>query len=319
MSPSQKESLQPPGIRVDREDESYPDIQSFTSSSQRLRPLSASTLSPNPDRISIEHSLNSEDRNPLSAASRPSSSLWDAATLRDRSASFASSQMTFLRSRGNSSATSENTKRYVTFDNAALEEALQPDPRYAQDFVVKDNKFAFTPGLLNKMLNPKSLAAFVALGGVDGLARGLRTDLHAGLSLDETDLSGCITFEDVKKSYSDQKLNPADVSGTGAALYADRTRTFGRNRLPDRKTNSFIKLFWEAYKDKIIILLTIAAVISLALGLYEALSGESKVDWVEGVAIFVAIFLVTIATAANDWQKEKQFARLNKRVRHIFH
>jgi Ca2+-transporting ATPase len=215
--------------------------------------------------------------------------------------------------------TSEVAK-YVTYDNAALSEALQPDPRYADDFKVKDNKFAFTPGHLNKMLNPKSLPAFVAMGGLEGLARGLRTDLYAGLSLDETDLSGRVTFEDATQPSSEQKLSPVDlnttpVSGTGAQ-YADRTRTFGRNRLPDRKTNSFIKLFWEAYKDKIIVLLTIAAVISLALGLYEALSGGSKVDWIEGVAIFVAIFLVTIATAGNDWQKEKQFAKLNRRVNH---
>ena len=62
------------------------------------------------------------------------------------------------------------------------------------------------------------------------------------------------------------------------------------------------------------ILLTIAAVISLSLGVYEAASGQSQVDWIEGVAICVAILIVVAATAGNDWQKERQFAKLNRRV-----
>jgi Ca2+-transporting ATPase len=69
-----------------------------------------------------------------------------------------------------------------------------------------------------------------------------------------------------------------------------------------------------AYNDKIIILLTIAAVISLSLGIYQTIDEGHGVDWVEGVAIVVAIAIVTIVTALNDWQKERQFAKLNKRV-----
>lgn len=54
-----------------------------------------------------------------------------------------------------------------------------------------------------------------------------------------------------------------------------------------------------AYNDKILILLTIAAIVSLALGLYQTLGtphepGEAKVEWVEGVAIIVAILIVVI-------------------------
>jgi Ca2+-transporting ATPase len=89
---------------------------------------------------------------------------------------------------------------------------------------------------------------------------------------------------------------------------------FGRNVLPDAKRKGFGRLLWDAYNDKIIILLTIAAVVSLALGIYEAVSGQSQVDWIEGVAVCVAILIVVAATAGNDWQKEKQFARLNRLV-----
>jgi hypothetical protein len=33
-----------------------------------------------------------------------------------------------------------------------------------KDFVVENNPFAFSPGQLNKLLNPKSLPAYKALG-----------------------------------------------------------------------------------------------------------------------------------------------------------
>jgi Ca2+-transporting ATPase len=201
---------------------------------------------------------------------------------------------------------------------------LTPDPRYKQDFEVDNQKFAFSPGQLNKMLNPKSSAAFFAMAGSEGLAYGLRTDLTSGLSVDETELPGRVSFEDATQPHgpSPQKKNDQSINNTDFVVdvsssdsrYVDRTRIFGRNKLPDRKTNGFFTLVWQACQDKIIILLAIAAVVSLALGIYEALSGGSKVDWIEGVAICVAILIVTIVTAANDWQKERQFAKLNRRV-----
>lgn len=79
--------------------------------------------------------------------------------------------------------------------------------------------------------------------------------------------------------------------------------------MPEAKRKGFARFLWDAYDDKIIILLTIAAVVSLSLGVYEAVSGQSQVDWIEGVAVCVAILIVVTATAGNDWQKERQFAR----------
>ena len=49
---------------------------------------------------------------------------------------------------------------------------------------------------------------------------------------------------------------------------------------------------WAAYNDQVLILLTVAAVISLALGLYETLGVDhppgspTPVDWVEGMFSF---------------------------------
>jgi P-type Ca2+ transporter type 2C len=201
------------------------------------------------------------------------------------------------------------------------EDALRPDRGNEKDFEVSNNPFAFSPGQLNKLLNPKSLAAFQALGGLRGLEKGLRTSITAGLSVDEARLDGSISFGeatnlDKGNAFDDIPLvrrHSGDVVVQQEGQFQDRLRVFRDNRLPERKVDSILVLIWRTYNDKILILLTIAAVVSLSLGLYETFSGGSSVDWVEGVAICVAIIIVVLVGAFNDYQKEKQFIKLNKR------
>lgn len=203
------------------------------------------------------------------------------------------------------------------------EDALKPDPGTEADFEVENNKFAFSPGQLAKLYNPKSLGAFHALGGLDGLERGLRTDRKAGLSVDEQHLDGTVTFEEATMpTPAKTSANGAIANGASKAegpnAFADRKRVFSDNRLPEKKPKSIFQLAWMAYNDKVLLLLTAAAVISLALGLYQTFGvshddGKPKVEWVEGVAIIVAIAIVVVVGAANDWQKERQFVKLNKK------
>ena len=40
-----------------------------------------------------------------------------------------------------------------------------------------------------------------------------------------------------------------------------------------------------------------------------------NVEWVQGVAILVAITIVTVVQSINDYQKERQFIKLNQKVR----
>jgi Ca2+-transporting ATPase len=71
------------------------------------------------------------------------------------------------------------------------------------------------------------------------------------------------------------------------------------------------------YKESVLILLTVAAVISLALGLYETFGVDHgpgappSVDWIEGCAICVSIVVVVLVGAVNDFQKERAFVKLN--------
>ncbi|KAK7992204.1 hypothetical protein PG988_000998 [Apiospora saccharicola] len=210
-------------------------------------------------------------------------------------------------------------------------DALKPDAGREADFEVKNNPFAYSPGQLTKMFNPKSLAAFYALGGLSGMEKGLRTNRDTGLSVDEKHLDGSVSLQDVAKK--DAKLTTEGVESpspetpvarTNTAgheindAFSDRKRVYGDNRIPEKKGKSFLQLVWITYNDKVLILLSIAAVVSLAIGLYQTFGTAHDpehpgVEWVEGVAIIVAIVIVVLVGSLNDWQKERQFAKLNKR------
>ncbi|KAK7972464.1 hypothetical protein PG988_006598 [Apiospora saccharicola] len=210
-------------------------------------------------------------------------------------------------------------------------DALKPDAGREADFEVKNNPFAYSPGQLTKMFNPKSLAAFYALGGLSGMEKGLRTNRDTGLSVDEKHLDGSVSLQDVAKK--DAKLTTEGVESpspetpvarTNTAgheindAFSDRKRVYGDNRIPEKKGKSFLQLVWITYNDKVLILLSIAAAVSLAIGLYQTFGTAHDpehpgVEWVEGVAIIVAIVIVVLVGSLNDWQKERQFAKLNKK------
>ncbi|KAM3071240.1 plasma membrane calcium [Clarireedia jacksonii] len=219
-------------------------------------------------------------------------------------------------------------------------DALKPDLGTEEDFSVENNSFAFSQGQLNKLVNGKSLAAFYALGGLAGLEKGLRTDRKAGLSVDEERLEGTIAFDEAvaagrgesrgaNEQTNSSKTPVAQVSSATSTThnnsqprpegaFADRKRVFKDNRLPEKKGKSLLQLMWITYNDKVLILLSIAAAISLAVGLYQTFGTKHDaehppIEWVEGVAIIVAIVVVVVVGSLNDYQKERQFVKLNKK------
>jgi len=203
----------------------------------------------------------------------------------------------------------------------------------------RSNPFAFTPADLAKLLDPKSITALEELGGLPGLERGLRTDRRAGLSIDETRLSDSIANHEaaaaqaprrkgrVSSAESTDASHGSPLSKAGSLplpllthrddRYADRKRVFGEHRLLDRISKSFLQLMWIALQDRVLILLSIAAAVSLALGLYQTFGQQhedgARVEWIEGVGIIVAIAIVVIVGSVNDWQKERQFRKLNQK------
>ena len=263
--------------------------------------------------------------NSLQVPASPQNSDLDGKTLRSRSSSFISNAST-ARSRAVSDARISSS-RYEG-DDVTLEEIFRPDKLSESDFEVLDNPFAFSPGQLNKLLNPKSLAAFRALGGIKGLETGLKTDIRSGLSVDETSIFSSINFREATnvmpagKHMDDETPSQSsigNISRDTSMQYSDRIRVFKDNRLPPKKSLSIWRLFWNAFNDKVLIILTVAAGISLALGIYEAVGqprapGEPQsLDWVEGLAILIAVVIVVLVTGLNDYKREKQFVILNSK------
>ncbi|KAF4594449.1 calcium-translocating P-type ATPase, PMCA-type [Ophiocordyceps camponoti-floridani] len=199
--------------------------------------------------------------------------------------------------------------------------AGQPD--LADDDPPPNNCFAFTPTQLHTLVKLRNLAALDAFGGLPGLAAGLRTDVLAGLNANEAVQLGTLTFDEAVaagregRDPSIDNIQPRSVLvWSGSCRFADRRRIFGTNQLPRRRHKSFLKLLWVAFNDKLLILLTITAFISVAIGIYRSLSSEfgtSSIEWVDGCTVIVAIIVIVLASAFNDWQQNHRFEKLNER------
>ncbi|XP_028924805.1 plasma membrane calcium-transporting ATPase 4 isoform X2 [Ornithorhynchus anatinus] len=116
--------------------------------------------------------------------------------------------------------------------------------------------------------------------------------------------------------------NPSDLE--------KRRQVFGQNFIPPKKSKTFLQLVWEALQDVTLIILEIAAIISLGLSFYHPPGGdnelcgqtssgvedegESQAGWIEGAAILFSVIIVVLVTAFNDWSKEKQFRGLQSRI-----
>lgn len=58
------------------------------------------------------------------------------------------------------------------------------------------------------------------------------------------------------------------------------------------------------------IILLVSGILSIILT--TTVIPPSHLEWIDGVAILVAVVVVTLVTACNDYSKEKQFRKLNE-------
>ncbi|XP_005883114.1 PREDICTED: plasma membrane calcium-transporting ATPase 4 isoform X1 [Myotis brandtii] len=163
--------------------------------------------------------------------------------------------------------------------------------------------FGCTVMELRKLMELRSTDALIQIndhhGGVMNLCSKLRTDPVEGLS-----------------------GSPADLE--------KRKQVFGQNLIPPKKPKTFLELVWEALQDVTLIILEIAAIISLVLSFYRPHGeeneqcglpinspedeGEAEAGWIEGAAILFSVIIVVLVTAFNDWSKEKQFQGLQNHI-----
>ncbi|XP_015173648.1 PREDICTED: plasma membrane calcium-transporting ATPase 2 isoform X5 [Polistes dominula] len=123
-----------------------------------------------------------------------------------------------------------------------------------------------------------------------------------------------------KKLYT----SPSEGLSGSTADIQHRRDTFGSNMIPPKPPKTFLTLVWEALQDVTLIILEIAALVSLGLSFYQPVDEENtgssfeedegKYGWIEGLAILISVIVVVIVTAFNDYSKERQFRGLQNRI-----
>nr|XP_058936647.1 plasma membrane calcium-transporting ATPase 1 isoform X3 [Kogia breviceps] len=180
----------------------------------------------------------------------------------------------------------------------------------------------------------------VAYGGVKNSLKEANHDGDFGITLAELralmELRSTDALRKIQESYGDVygicarlKTSPNEGLSGNPADIERREAVFGKNFIPPKKPKTFLQLVWEALQDVTLIILEIAAIISLGLSFYQppegdnALcgdvsvgeeEGEGETGWIEGAAILLSVVCVVLVTAFNDWSKEKQFRGLQSRI-----
>lgn len=78
------------------------------------------------------------------------------------------------------------------------------------------------------------------------------------------------------------------------------------------KLQGFCELLWEALSDFTLRILMAAAIVSVIIEEAAADADERATAWIEGFAILVAVIVCSMVTAVNNYQKERQFQKLNE-------
>lgn len=96
------------------------------------------------------------------------------------------------------------------------------------------------------------------------------------------------------------------TKGWSDAQVAEKRVKFGENVFPETPLDSFFSLLLDALMDTTLIILMIAAAVSLVIEVLH----DPATGWIDGVAIFGAVILVSNISAGNDYNKQLQFRKL---------
>eukprot|EP00124_Ichthyophonus_hoferi_P002703 Ihof_evm4s196 gene=Ihof_evmTU4s196 len=133
--------------------------------------------------------------------------------------------------------------------------------------------YSITVGQLQELVDPKDPEKLEALGGIEGVVKALQSHQKLGLTKEQV------------AANREKYLNDFDCISLSFHP--------SPNDLFLLQCNDHLRLF--------------GAAVSLILGIRE----NPATGWIEGSAILVAVCIVVLVAAINDFEKEKQFRRLN--------
>ncbi|KAL7716460.1 Calcium-transporting ATPase [Entamoeba marina] len=150
--------------------------------------------------------------------------------------------------------------------------------------------FELTGKDLSDLVANKNSELFEKLGKTKGICDKLKTSMENG-----------ITVSDLKERYNQ----------------------YGQNRYPDPIMKSFLSMFIEALNDSTLMILMLSAFISLFLAFVvpkpETCSSEDEIetDWIEGMAILIAVLVVSVGSSISDYSKQKKFLALSQDEKNV--
>lgn len=166
-------------------------------------------------------------------------------------------------------------------------ESYYTNKREQADFkrskTVQDHDFLFDADDLSYLMGQfqeesNAISVLSQMGGVEGIAYALRTDMSSGLGDDE--------------------IGDPDA-------FAHRQTLYGSNSLTEKPPIPFWRLCLDELEDPMLKVLMVAGVVSIITGaIQHGLEGA-----VDGIAILVAVAIVVMVGGFNNYQKEKQFKK----------
>jgi len=107
-----------------------------------------------------------------------------------------------------------------------------------------------------------------------------------------------------------QELQVDASTGLSSDTAADRLQEYGENRLADKKSLTFFQRFVRQMKDTMVIILLIAAAISLLICLYNQFFLGEPGDWIEPIIIVLIVMLNAALGVIQESRAEAALAAL---------
>lgn len=86
----------------------------------------------------------------------------------------------------------------------------------------------------------------------------------------------------------EKELNTDYLAGLSQSEASERLKVYGQNKLVEKPPRSFLQKFIDQLKDAMVIILMVAAAISLGLSVYNALNGGEP-EWIDPIAIMLIV------------------------------
>ena len=112
-----------------------------------------------------------------------------------------------------------------------------------------------------------------------------------------------------------QVLKTDFINGLNSSNQQDlkwRENKWGNNHLPPEKENSILAHIIECFEDPTLRVLLVASIVSLIIGVAK---DGIKTGWIEGTAIFFAVFLVVSISSYMNYQETEQFLKLSRETK----